>query len=231
MRVTTSMLRYSNNTRDILSSVSSRRNSSKKVSGFNKSNLRCSSLLEAGKASTVYKQTKKAAAGLREHTENLFGSGKNSLISKAVESGDTGGAVKEIEGFVEDYNAMVSGMKKTGGSINNIYLNQLSSYAKSSEEELKAIGVSQKKDGSLSVDKEKLAAADASKLQEVFGGVSGFGGQTAVKSIYVEANAAESISSQQNAMYTGYNSYGSYSGYNSNSSFQNILGNYFNSLY
>lgn len=228
MRVTTSMLRYTNQTRNINSAAAARRNTSKRVSGFNQSSLRSSSLLDINKASKVYKQTKNAAAGLREHTEELFGAGKDSLLSKAEESGDTSKAVKEIKGFVEDYNSMVNGMKQTGGSVNSIYLKQLSAFAKASEDSLKAIGITQNKDGTLSVNEKELNAADVSKLKEAFGSTSSFGGQAAVKSIYVEANAAEGMSYQQNMMYAGYNNYGSYGG---NSSIQNLIGNYFNSLY
>ncbi|MBO5293388.1 MAG: hypothetical protein J6B10_09440 [Lachnospiraceae bacterium] len=240
MRVTTSMFRnpYTRNTRTsgtygnytgITSALYTRgRNTSRRVSGLSNSGLR-SSAGTGQIGQTLYKNTQKAASGLRGHTEKLLASGENSLFKKAEETGSTSAITSEVKEFAADYNQMVTNMKKTGGSMNNIYLTQLGSYVAAAQTELAAIGITANKDGTLAIDKKKLEAASAEDLQKVFDGSTSFAGKVSVKSIYAEANAVSSLASQSNPYYSGYNSYGGYSNdYSSaySASYNSMLGSW-----
>lgn len=190
---------------------------------------------------------KNAAGGIREHTERLSESGNASLFAKAEETGNTKDVVKEVEAFVDDYNNMVSNMRKTGGTTNNIYRSKLSYDIIGEREELKNIGITANKDGTLEIDKKKLQNAEVEDLQKVFEGASSFAGKTSVNSIYVESGAVTTMAQNSyQAALGGYNSYGAYNsfggygslggygmyggGYGGSSAYSAMLGRYFNSF-
>ncbi|NLL80542.1 MAG: hypothetical protein GX234_12315 [Clostridiales bacterium] len=210
------------------SNISGRSNTSRRVSGLTGSRLYGS----AGTGQigqTLYKNTQKAASGLREHAEKLLETGEDSLFSKAVKDQNTEKLTGEIREFVEDYNRMITNMKKTGGSLNNIYLTQLETYVSEAKTELSKVGITAKKDGTLAVDTEKLEKAAVDELRALFDGTSSFAGKVSIRSIYAEAGAVSSMANQSNPYYSGYNSYGSYNntGYgNSSTSYNSILGNW-----
>lgn len=199
---------------------------------------------------SVLESLQKAASGIREHTERLSESGSASLFAKAEETGNTKDVVKEVEAFVADYNSMVSNMRKTGGTTNNIYRSKLSYDIIGDREELKNIGITANKDGTLEVDKKKLQNAAVEDLQKVFEGASSFAGKTSVNSIYVESGAVTTMAqSSYQAALGGYNSYGAYNGfggygslggygmygggfgsYGGSSAYSALLGRYFNSF-
>lgn len=185
--------------------------------------------------------TKTSANGVRGHAQKLSESGKDSLFAKAAETGNTKDVVKEAEAFVEDYNKMVSNMSKAGGTTNNIYRSQLSYDLISERENLKNIGITANKDGTLSVNKQTLKNADVEDLQKVFAGTSSFAGKASAKSIYIESGAVNTMAQNSyQALLGGYGSYGlgSYGGYGGLSSYGSygfnrysaLLGNYFNSF-
>lgn len=227
MRITSSMLHNLNSARmnSIRSSWSS--NSSPQTNGLSQNALR-KKALSKGAETAAYESTKKAAADTREQAEKLMETGENSIWDKAEESGKNSDVLKTINQFIESYNDMMDGMKETGGSVNNIYRKQLSDAAMNNQELLSKVGVTVKKDGTLSVDESKLKEASLNDLKQAFGDSNSFVKKASVKSIYVEANAVSGISQLSNASFFGYNNYGGFNNYNSNGA---SLGNYFNTQY
>lgn len=181
----------------------------------------------------AYNGIKAGAAGLRTHSEALNETGEESLFGKAEATGNTKDVVNEINNFVEDYNAMLSNMKKTGGSIQTTYAGQFSTQALIHREELAKIGITAQKDGTLSVNEATLKAAGIDDMKKVFQGTSSFAGRVSMKSIYVESSAVSNLSGN---MYGSYNRYGGYQnsftyGAYSTNSFASLYNSLFNSYF
>lgn len=170
------------------------------------------------KINSVLESLNKSSAGIREHTKKLDNTEAGSLFEKAVESKSTKDIVSEVEGFVSDYNSMITNMKKAGDSVNSVYQKQYAQDVTQHKEALKAIGITANKDGTLAIDKKVLEGAPLDDLKKVFTGSSSFAAETAVKSIYTEANAVSLISQNnersKSSLYqmlnNNYNNYGSY---------------------
>lgn len=227
MRITSSMLHTLGGTRTNSIRNSWNGNSARRANGLSSNSLRSKTNSKTD-TSGVYQTTQKAAANVRTQAEKLTDTGEDSVWEKAQKSGKNQDILAAVNEFVSSYNDMTAGMKKTGGSLNNIYRAQLTGAVTSSQGVLKEIGITANRDGTLSIDQDKLKAAGLEELKQAFGGSSSFAGQAAVKSIYVEANAVSAMSQQSGAAYMGYNNYGGFQNYGSMGA---NLGNYFNSLY
>ena len=141
-----------------------------------------------------------------------------STLTEAELSENKDNVFKEINSFVEDYNTLVSKMSTTGGMLNNLYLRQIKSYATQNRSSFKEIGITQKSNGTLSVNQKNMKAADTAGLQKVFGVKDCFAAKVSVKSESVESNANTTLTSlKKNYTTTNYNKYGYLSG-NSTSS-------------
>lgn len=158
------------------------------------------------KMDKTYESTKTAAQNVRIHG--------NVLMNSQERSGKE--MTTDVKNFVNDYNTMVEQMKSMGGANNVIYRNQLNSSFSRHKEELNAVGITADKNGMLLLDEKALANADSATVQKAFGGSQSFVGETAVRSIYVEADA---VSSQASARYNSYGSYGGYGSYGNYSSY------------
>ncbi len=171
--------------------------------------------LAAQKADAVYEGTKNAASSLRVHGQNLMDSGKDSLAALAKEKGSTKEYTGEVTNFIDSYNEMVKHMNSAGGTMNQLYAQQLKDNYSSHQEELAAVGITAGKDGSLKINQEALEKADIAALEKAFGSTDSFAGKTSTKSIYVEANAVSEQTASQYARFGRMSSYGSipYSGY------------------
>ena len=108
-------------------------------------------------------------------------------------------------------------LKGADGSLNSFYYKELKSAAAANEEQLKSVGVTLNKDGSLSIDEKVLGNADYDTLKKVFGSDSKFVQRTEYISDKVSQNAksnAESISNQYNAKGISYSDYSGENKYN-----------------
>ncbi|MBD5545571.1 MAG: hypothetical protein HDR01_15345 [Lachnospiraceae bacterium] len=182
----------------------------------------------------AYNYIKSGAEGVRNHAETLNQTGEDSVFGKAEATGNTKEAVYEINQFVENYNSMLTNMKKVGGSIQSIYGKQFATQTVIHKDALSKIGITASTDGTLSVNQSVLKEASIDDMKKVFQGTSSFAGQASVKSIYVESSAASSLSGNKYASnspygssYLGYNSYGGYSA----NSFGSLFNSYFNSYF
>lgn len=115
-------------------------------------------------------------------------------------------AETEIEGFVSDYNRLITSLSKEGGNVNSIYLKQLQDYYRSAKSSLSEAGILQNNDGTLSVDKEALKKADISLLQKTFGSEGSFAGKVKTRAENIVSSAQTNLSLLNKSMYTG--SYG-----------------------
>lgn len=157
-----------------------------------------------------YEDLETAASELALSASKLYAEGEESLFAKAEESQDTADIIKEIQTMVESYNKTLSLLKEAGGSLNSFYRQELKNAATENAALLNSVGITQNKDGSLSIDKKKLESADLETLKKVFNSDSDFSGLAAyigIKSAENAAANASSIMNQYNAKGMSYNDY------------------------
>lgn len=155
-----------------------------------------------------FRELGNAAENLGQHASRLTETGEDSLFGKAEDSKETGDILSEIKDMLEDYNKTLELLKEADGSLNNFYYKELKKTATADAEQLKSVGITQNKDGSLTVDKKVLDKADYDTLKELFGNESDFIKKADYISGRVSENAwanAASVSNQYNAKGISYN--------------------------
>ncbi|MBD5546167.1 MAG: hypothetical protein HDQ97_01975 [Lachnospiraceae bacterium] len=154
---------------------------------------------------TKYEKLEKAADQLSEAASVFMATGEDSLFSKARESGDNQDVYNAVEDFVGKYNSTLSALKNTSGTLNDYYSQMLKSAASDNKEALENIGITIAKDGSLSVDKDKLKEADIDTLEKVLGNTKGF----TQKAAYVADRVSDNAHTNQSSLSSQYSSTGS----------------------
>ena len=154
---------------------------------------------------TKYEKLEKTADQLSEAASAFTATGKDSLFSKARESGDNQDIYNAVENFVGKYNSTISALKNTSSTLNDYYSQMLKSAASDNKEALESIGITIAKDGSLSVDKDKLKEADIDTLEKVLGNTKGF----TQKAAYVASRISDNAHTNQSSLSSQYSSTGS----------------------
>ncbi len=173
----------------------------------------------------------KAAAAVKSRTDELAASaseltatGSKSLFNEQVttttdpETGvktttkgyDVDAIAKAVKSFVADYNSVVeAGMDSSDRNVvrNTQYMTRMSAIYGSS---LSEVGITIGKDNTLSVDEDKLKAADIDSLKRVFNGKSSYAALTASRASGIGQAASRAVSTS----YT-YGNTGRYSMFNS----------------
>ena len=169
----------------MLSSVRNRRNgilgTSSRMGMVNANTIQSSRL-----ARSSYERLQKASASLVEQA---------GLLAEQADTGEK--ALTDT-----DFNDTLKCLKQTTGVLNDYYRQSLKETVTGQKKELESIGITVATDGSLSLDKEKLAGADEEKVKKLLGTSSVF-----VKRISAVASRAadnarasmESASSQYTA--------------------------------
>ena len=120
--------------------------------------------------------------------------------------------VKQIQGFVDDYNTMRNSMEKLGGQVRQVYIQQLDRQVTRNAKALEEIGITQNKDGTLSVKSSTLKEADVEKIKTLFGTADSFANKVSDISNGVEKNARDNLYELKFRSYSsGYSKTGSYS--------------------
>lgn len=181
--------------------------------------------VEAQKES--YTEMKKMAAALQKYAKNFMETGENSLFAKATPKEENPDVTlteeeqkkedekvaankkkltSEMLDCIEDYNKMVTRMNKVNSSTMSMYLRQLKQYESTNYQSLKEIGVSIEKDGTLTVNEDKLKNAGVDELKKVFHEKGCFMERISYKSKNIQSNAEYNLSNLGN-VYTS-SSYG-----------------------
>lgn len=168
-RTTTQMLNHSRRR----TSISASRRSSLLSAARNNSGLQNSRLGMMMNANSVqsarllrsnYEKLEKSATSLKEQTKLL------------AEKADVGG--KDLTGtaanVVQHYNDTMEGLRKSSGILNDYYRQTMKEIASSNKDKLEEIGITVRKDGTLSLNKDKLAEADAEKVKAALGASGDF---------------------------------------------------------
>ena len=154
---------------------------------------------------TKYEKLEKAADQLSEAASVFMATGEDSLFSKARESGDNQDVYNAVEDFVGKYNSTLSALKNTSSTLNDYYSQMLKSAASDNKDALESSGITIAKDGSLSVDKDKLKEADIDTLEKVLGNTKGF----TQKAAYVADRVSDNAHTNQSSLSSQYSSTGS----------------------
>lgn len=165
----------------------------------------------------TYTKLEDSSEKLSKYASSLLETEKDSIYDKAEESGSTSSIVSNVSKLVEEYNSTINQLNKAGGSMNEFYRQQLKAIPSSCKDSLKAIGITQQKDGSLSIDEKTLKSADTATLKKALGNDTGFASKIDFISGRVNKNAAAnaaSASSQYNSRGSSYSGYYGSSKYN-----------------
>lgn len=165
----------------------------------------------------TYTKLEDSSEKLSKYASSLLETEKDSIYDKAEESGSTSSIVSNVSKLVEEYNSTINQLNKAGGSMNEFYRQQLKAIPSSCKDVLKAIGITQQKDGSLSIDEKTLKSADTATLKKALGNDTGFASKNDFISGRVNKNAAAnaaSASSQYNSRGSSYSGYYGSSKYN-----------------
>lgn len=148
----------------------------------------------------LVKELKEATGSVMSAADTLTAvdkNNKNVLFEKDKETIN-----KAITNFATEYNDLISHVSKNSFSntkMSSLY-NQLTSISKASQYALRDVGIKVNRDGSLTVDQDKLAAADTDKLEDVFGKKGSFADRAGEKAEYVNKNTDR----YKNDTYGGY---------------------------
>lgn len=151
-----------------------------------------------------------AADSLEEASKALTNEKEDNLFAKAKESGSTEDVIKAVKALMEQYNETTKQLDKNTSSINMYYSQMLKSLASKNGEELSKLGISVGKDGSISVDEDKLKEAKLEDLETMFGAKSEF----VQKLQFLASHVSDSVTAELESMGTQYgqdaNSFSSY---------------------
>ena len=121
----------------------------------------------------AYKNIKDDADSVTENAAK-FTDEKSTLFADAEKTGDYSAIYADIKSVVDSYNKLYNTLGKTSSSINTMCSDLLKEAVKENSETLSAVGIALKDDGSLSIDENKLKAADTDTLKKAFGTSSEF---------------------------------------------------------
>lgn len=168
-RTTTQMLNHSRRKTNL---SSSRRNSLLSALGNQNSRL-ASSRLNPSNISSIqttrlqksnYEKLERSATSLMEQTKLL------------AEKADAGG--KDLSStaaqMVSDFNNTLDYLRGASGILNDYYRQSMKEIAATNKSGLAEVGITVRADGTLSLDKDKLASADAEKVKSVLGASGDF---------------------------------------------------------
>ena len=167
-RTTTQML---NNSRRKTMISSSRRNALLSAASNQNAGLKntrmgmmnANSVLSARLLRSNYQKLERSATSLTEQTKLL-----------AEKGGDPAKLTGTAANVVKHFNDTLDGLKQSSGILNEYYRQTMKEIAVTNKSVLAEIGIAVKADGSLSLNKDKLAAADQEKVKKVLGADSDF---------------------------------------------------------
>ncbi len=149
-----------------------------------------------------FEKLEEASEQLAQKALQFFMQGEGSLFEKAKESGNYEQVWEKAEALVNDFNKLLKELGTTSTQLEDYYKKMLVESAGGSAEALAQIGITQQKDGTLKLDKEKLKAADPETLEKVLGKDGGFSARVTLIAGRIAANAqanVESLSSRYDA--------------------------------
>ena len=202
MRITTQMLNESarksglsiNNT-SLLNYINGGKTNNSLLEALNKNRIATANT--EGKKN--YEKLEKEADKLIQSTQIMLQEDERNLFKQAKESSDYQKIYDSIESLFENYNSTMTALKNASGTMNDFYRQMLTEAAEEVKGSLESIGITFEKDGTASVDMEKVKAADLETLENVFGSESNFMSKINFISTRISDNAEANIESLSSA--------------------------------
>ena len=154
-----------------------------------------------------YEKLDKEADQLTQVAEVLLKDGENSLFEQAKTSGDNQKVYDSIEKLFASYNSTLKELRNTSNTMNDFYRQMLLEAPDEVKENLSGVGITFAKDGTASIDMEKVKAADLETLEGLFGKESDFVQKIEFLSTMISDNAEANVESLGNAYNAGGNLY------------------------
>ena len=151
-----------------------------------------------------YEKLDKTAEKLINTSDIFLKDGEKGLFDQAKESGDKQKIYDSIKTFFADYNSGIKALRDTPGTMNDFYRQMLVEASEDAKEELTKAGISFAKDGTASVDMDKLKSVDIENLEKLFGHKSEIVSKVKFIATRVSNNAEAGIKSYS----SGYSSKG-----------------------
>lgn len=132
-----------------------------------------------------------------------------SALTAKVDSGSEY-VVSEAASMVEKFNETLKNLRNASGVLNQFYYQNMKDISETNKNELGEIGITVAADGSLTLNKEKLASADGEKVGKLLGSKGDFAQRASLVASRAADNAgvnAESVSSRYNSKGSIANSY------------------------
>lgn len=142
-----------------------------------------------------YEKLEQAADKLTQSTQIMLQEDESNLFKQAEESGDNQKVYDSIESLFENYNSTMTALKNASGTMNDFYRQMLTEAAEEEKDSLESIGITFEKDGTASVDMEKVKAVDLETLENIFGSKSDFMSKINFISTRISDNAEANIES------------------------------------
>lgn len=180
-----------------------------------KKNAGKNSLSEADQSQKeAYTVVKKTAENIKKRAERLLSWPEKSVDEMTDEEKTTykKNVTDEVSALIVEYNDMMAGMTDAGGKVNEIYISQMKGYFQNAQKQLAELGITENLNGKLTLDKEKLASADAAKIKEILGKKGTFIDDIGKRVENVLSNAETNLAVLNKSQYAGnytYNQYGS----------------------
>ena len=95
-----------------------------------------------------------SAESLKKHADKLLDTKEEESLFTEEKKEQ---AVKEIKGFVEDYNRMVERLQRVGTTVSSLYLKQLQGHVADNKDLLRELGITQNTTGTLKINEDKHA--------------------------------------------------------------------------
>lgn len=168
----------------------------------------------------TYTDMDRASQELSATLTKLADTTSTSVFNTAVENDSIEDVTKQIKNIVDSFNDLLDDLKTAGGTLNTFYAQQLKDLVKSNSEALATVGITQNKDGSLSVSEKTLDASSLTNLQTLFGSTSDFAQKLAYISGKINSNSQANLDS----ISTQYTANGQTASYTAASSRFNSLG-------
>ncbi|MDE5679627.1 MAG: hypothetical protein K2I01_04255 [Lachnospiraceae bacterium] len=201
MRVTTKMLNDSAqraglpiNGNSLLNYVNGNNSEKNLLSALNKNKTGSTSALQKKN----YEKVGNASGKLSESAADLVSKSENSVFAKADTEEGKEALYDKIADFVSGYNDTLKTLRSVAGTMENFYRNSLQEEAEQNSEALKAIGITLSKDGTMSLDKNKLKQVEPAELEKVLGKSGSFVSRVAFLAGRISDNAEANVKSISN---------------------------------
>lgn len=201
MRVTTKMLNDSAqraglpiNGNSLLNYVNGNNSEKNLLNALNKNKTGSTSALQKSN----YEKVGNASGKLSKSAADLISKAEDSVFAKADTEEGKEALYDKIADFVSGYNDTLKTLRAVAGTMENFYCNSLQEEAEQNSEALKAIGITLSKDGTMSIDKNKLKQVEPAEIEKVLGKAGSFVSRVAFLAGRISDNAEANVKSISN---------------------------------